>query len=140
MRIKILLLAGSVALAIAGAVLLSHLFRLERYDNPALGLIEHEFRWGHFYELRADVNRDGKADVRARYEATLTEISAHDVPVEYWEDRDFDGLFEIHAYYNDETLIRVEIDDDGDSKPEEILVGEEAAKFFLRFVPKEKDG
>lgn len=111
-----------------------YLFRTETLDNPDLGIIEHRYRWGYAYEERADTNRDGSHDFRAIFNTKSRSFATHDQPSEFWEDRDYNGVFEIHALLKDGQLERVEIDQDQDGKYDRELFGEEALQFFKSLI------
>ncbi|MCP3998929.1 MAG: hypothetical protein GY722_28280 [bacterium] len=133
-HVFLLLLAAFLAGAFA------YLFRTETQDHPDFGLMEYQFRWGYLSEERIDVNRDGIVDSRAIFDMRDARFGDRDLPVsEFWEDRDSDGELEVHAFLDRETVTRVEIDEDKDGRPDEVLVGKEASDYFLRFVPKKED-
>ena len=129
------LIIGTICLAgVASSWLLLHLFRTEELDNPVLGLIVHKYRWGFAYEELVDSNRDGSYDARALFDGKSRSIGTHDRPVEFWEDRDYNGVFEIHAVYVGDTLGHVELDRDQDGEYDEILKGAEATRFFESLI------
>lgn len=111
-------------------------FRTETLENPALGTIYRKYRYWKPSSLAIDSNHDGKINAISYLREGASDFG--DSPREYFEDRDFDGRFEIYASYRDGVLFSVEVDRDGDGIPEEVYEGEEAAKaFFLESVPKE---
>ncbi len=134
------LIVGSIGLAVvASCWLLLHLFRSEELDNPDLGLIVYKYRWGFAYEMLADTNRDGSYNARALFDGKSRSFGAHDRPVEFWEDRDHNGVFEIHAVMDGAAVGRVELDRDQDGEYDEILEGPEAAHFFESLIVPEVD-
>ncbi len=133
MRVKSKMLVATFLLLVglcAGGVLAAHLFRTEKHDNPHLGLIEYKYRWGHAHEIAADSNRDGSIDYRGRFDGSTGSFGTHDSPIEYWEDRDFDGVFEIHVMLDGPVIRRMELDEDADGEYERVLTGDEAAGFY----------
>ncbi len=130
----------TVGLAVlASCWLFLHLFRSEELDNPDLGLFVHRYRWGFAYEMLLDSNRDGSYDARVLFDGKSRSFGAHDLPVELWEDRDYNGVFEIHAVYVGDAVGRVELDRDQDGEYDEILKGSEAARFFESLIVPEVD-
>jgi hypothetical protein len=135
LRKSVIILIGSfVASLIITGFLLAYLFRTETLDNPALGIIRQKYRWGFAYEELADTNRDGATDFRAVFDGTSRSFGTHDQPREFWEDRNYDGIFEIHATYGREKLERVELDRDNDGQYDDVLTGSEAEDFFESFL------
>ncbi len=134
------LIVGTIGLAVVVSCwLLLHLFHSEELDNPELGLIVHKYRWGVAYEELVDSNRDGSYDVRALFDGKSRSFGTHNGPVEFWEDRDYNGVFEIHAVMDGDAVGRVELDRDQDGEYDEILKGPEAARFFESLIVPEVD-
>lgn len=131
-RRRTFLVLMSLAVPVIIAVL--WLFRTENIDNPELGQIQHKYRWGVVRELLADTNRDGQVDFRALFgegdSRSSPQIGPHDYPTEFWEDKNFDGIFELHAVYSNEEISRIELDDDGDGHFETVLTGVEAKDYY----------
>ncbi|MCP3994318.1 MAG: hypothetical protein GY722_04520 [bacterium] len=125
---------------ITGSVFLAHLFRTETLDNPHLGVIQNKYRWGLAYEQLADSNRDGLHDFRAVFDGSSRSFSNQDQPVEFWEDRNYDGIFEIHALLEEGVVARVELDRDQDGKYDQVIAGREAEHFFETFFGPGGDG
>jgi hypothetical protein len=118
-----LLLAGVVVVAVFAS---KFWFRIEVVDNPTLGEMKYKYRWGGRAWLEVDRNRDGLPDAKARL---LPGSPA--TPKELWEDRDSDGVFEIHARMNRRgEIIFLEIDEDNNGVEEVLLHGDEAAAYW----------
>lgn len=95
--------AGAVGLLLAVAVSLAFLFRASTVDNPAIGVLTYQWRWGRVYRISADVNRDGRKDFTATVHSLFGSYSPHTaVPVEAWESSQCDGQFDVHIAF-DET-------------------------------------
>ena len=129
LKTKMCLAAALVSLC-AGGVLVAYLFRTETLDNSALGLIYYRYRWGRAHELWADTNRDGSINFRSRSTDPNHGFGSHVSPVEYWEDWDYDGVFEIHVVLDGPIIQRLELDEDADGEYERVLTGEEALGFY----------
>lgn len=114
---------GLLALILLGVAGAGYLFRSEEVENEALGLLTYHYRWGHRRILTADTNRDGKTDFRAR-------INSLEVPEEFWEDRDHDGVFELHVLAEGHTIQQVDLDRDGDGRYEVRFKGAKAHTFY----------
>ena len=125
-------LIGAIGVFLFG-VIFAYLFRTETLENPELGVFQYKYRWGIAHEEQVDTNRDGTPDYRAIFDGTSRTFDAHGLPREFWEDRDHDGVFEIHAVYSDNRLERVELDRNGDGIYDEVLVKSEAEAFFQSF-------
>ena len=116
-----------------------YLFRRQHEENPALGAITYLHRWGNPYELRADSNRDGEVDFRALVSGE-NEFSPHTpVILQFWEDRDFDRVYELHAIYDKGEITLLEIDDDKDGIYDRILTGTEAGVFYQGLANEYRD-
>ena len=85
-------------------------------------------RWGRQVELLVDIDRDGRMDARGLYAPGSTEF--FDPIVELWEDRDNDGKLETHSRIDGSKILRLEIDEDADGKPDKILSGDEARAYY----------
>ncbi len=129
-KIRLLVLGTAITLLASSIALLAYAFRVETFDNPHLGMIENQYRWGRAYEVRADTNRDGAINFRARIEPAKRYLGQYESPNEYWEDRDHDGSFEVHVVRDDDTIMIVEIDQDGDGNYDHKLTGEAAENFY----------
>ncbi len=134
-----ILIVWTIGIAVLASWLLLHLFRKEELDNPELGIIVYKFRWGFAHEILADTNRDGSYDARALFDGKSRSFGTHDRPVELWEDRDHNGVFEIHAVNDGDVVGRVELDHDQDGEYDEVLEGPEAAGFFESLIAPEVD-
>jgi hypothetical protein len=91
------------------------------------GRIHYEFRWGLPYMVTADTNLDGNINFRASF-VGVGDFSFS--PVEYWEDRDFDGVFEIHLVKDQVHFGVLQVDQDGDGIYDLELFGEEAKEYY----------
>lgn len=136
MRNKVALMLGVTGLFALLVLVYGHGFRTIIDKESELGTLYHTYRFWKPHSVAIDSNNDGKIDaigyLRGDAEGFLDGFS------EYFEDRDFDGHFEIKAIYINREIASVEVDRDIDGIPEEIYEGEKAAKdFFLQFVPKE---
>ena len=129
------LAAATLVAIFAGVAIFVYLFRTEKFDHPDLGEIQRKYRWGHLHELYADSNRDGRINYRERYGGSSSSRGADSRLLEMWEDRDFDGIFEIHALLDGEVVSRIELDLDQDGEYDQVLTGSQAARFFERFLP-----
>ena len=108
-----------------------YLFRAQTIDNPTLGVMTVNYRWGRVHEILADSNRDGTIDYRELTRAPFGPISTHtSIALEYWEDPDFDGHFEHHVILESGSIKAIEIDEDADGDYELVLRGEEARTFY----------
>ena len=131
---RLVVVGAVVVVAAALAVMGFRCFRTVSHDNPALGLISHRFRFCQLREITCDANRDGVVDARAA-------VISHDnrpqstgfTVTEGWESVDFDGVMNLHYYYEgkgpDRELV-LELDLDKDGQFDELLKGEAAE---LRF-------
>lgn len=129
MRRWFLVLGVGIAVAVIGNL---YLFRSIAIDNPALGIIYHQYRWGAPYSIAADTNRDGRIDFKAI--SLGSDGFASDLP-EFFEDRDYDGCFEMHAFHEHRIITRLELDVNCDGVYERILEGEEAKTFYASLPP-----
>ena len=131
-RLAVIILA---TLALAVAIYLS-LFRHTTHDNPALGIVTIEYRWGKPEFILVDANRDGKPDARARIRLLDGKLSPHDIPVEIWESTQCNGISDLHALFDSSgNLSLIEFDTDQDGQYDKKLVGVDAAT-FLRELPR----
>ncbi len=129
-KTKLLLIIAAFACLASSVVFFAHAFRVDKSDNPSLGIIEYRYRWGRAHEVRADSNRDGEIDFRARFESSRRFFGHSDSPKEYWEDRDYDGSFEIHVVMDGDKIKLVNVDQNGDGMYERTLTGKAAEKFY----------
>jgi hypothetical protein len=114
-------LAASILLALILAASV-YLFRADSYRNPALGTITTHYVWGKPRIVKVDSNADGRADFRAIVDAPFGAFRTHMFRVrEIYEDRDFDGIFELHVQYGAGGQATARIDQDGDGTPEQML-------------------
>jgi len=111
----------------------SYLFRTVSKDW-VFGRIYYEFRWGRPYEVTADTNLDGKINFRASF-VGVDNFSRS--PVEYWEDRDFDGVFEIHLVKDRVHFGVLQVDQDGDGIYDLELHGSEAEEYYRSLTDSE---
>ena len=132
-RIKVIVL---VLLVVVACIVVTYLFlfRQEQEDNPDIGLMTYYYRWGRPYELRADTNRDGRADFRAVVLGAESFKGHAARPREFWEDRDHDGVFEIHAALDGGEIVRLEMDQDADGRYDQTLLGLEAKEYYQILV------
>jgi hypothetical protein len=77
--------------------------------------------------ITADTNLDGAINFRASFVGVRNFSRA---PVEYWEDRDFDGVFEIHVVKDRVHFGVLQVDQDGDGIYDLELFGKEAEVYF----------
>ncbi|MEM8962655.1 MAG: hypothetical protein AAGD38_14310 [Acidobacteriota bacterium] len=97
-------------------------------DNQALGMMVEYAMGTDAPWIDLDSNRDGRIDARARVGARYDEI---------WEDRDYDGYFEIYLKSDGGTVIELAIDTDGDGRRDLRLFEDDAATYWqTRFVAK----
>jgi len=132
-------LGVGLGLLVIGVVAASaYLFRTETEDNEALGVLSYRYRWGRPFEIRLDSNRDRATDMRALVEEGETSFSSHGKIREFWEDRDFDGSFELHALVDNSSyravIRRLDVDDDADGVYDRTIVGAEAAVAYSSIV------
>lgn len=126
-RLAVFLLVAATAAVAAWAFL----FRRSTHDNPALGLISVEYRWGRPRSILVDANRDGKPDARGRLRPVGRAPSPHDLPAELWESTQCDGVFDLHAIFDPSgRLSLLEIDGDRDGRYERRLESAEALVFW----------
>lgn len=125
-RSRLLLLGLVAGLAF---LLYAYLFRTSAIDNTDIGLTYHKYRWGKPYEISVDSNRDGAIDSIVLVEGSFSAPGS-----EIWEDRDFDGNFEIHANLSNGEVVRVELDQNGDGDHDVVLTGKDAKVFFENFA------
>lgn len=112
-----------------------YLFRTLSDDNPALGTITYQYRWGRPSEIRGDTNRDGKTDFRALVSPEGSFSPHTPIAREFWEDRDFDEVFELHAFLDEDGRIaQLEVDEDGDGKYDRTLGSDEARAMYQGFA------
>ena len=121
-RIALLLGLLAALLAVTWVVL----FRHTTYDNPALGIVTTEYRWGKARFVLLDANRDGRTDSRALY-SRADYSSPHDVPSDLWESTQCNGRFDLHGVFSSTgVLLVVELDGDGDGEYDVRVAGERA--------------
>lgn len=124
----ILIVALAVALAVAAWLFL---FRRATYDNPALGLVTTEYRWGKPSSILVDANRDGTPDAKALVRLVNGELSPHSPPTEMWESTRCDGITDLHAVFDQAgRLSLIEFDADRDGHYEGTLEAGAAASFW----------
>ena len=117
----------SSALVLAGVLASGWLFRDAVIDHSHLGVLKYSYSWGQPRWLQGDTNRDGHVDVQVR-------LGEWEIPIEYWEDRDFDGRFESHYEVLVDGSQRLELDRDGDGRRESVLVGPSVAEEYFREI------
>lgn len=121
------LVFSSAALVACGIVaLLLFLFREVRIDNEHIGMVSYHYTWGRRTSVTVDSNRDGEIDFRGRL------MPESDAPLEFWEDRDFDGVFEVHVLMPGDSIDLLEIDEDGDGSYETRFRGRDAEEEYRR--------
>ncbi|MCP4600002.1 MAG: hypothetical protein GY847_05595, partial [Proteobacteria bacterium] len=90
---------GLIALLLLGAMAYLYLFRTEVANNPKIGIMTYYYSWGMPARIALDSNRDGKTDFLGEIEAPFGAVGSHTAElIEYWEDRDHDGHFELHVF------------------------------------------
>ena len=125
-RLLVALVTILVAACVIGYV---RLFRTVTVNNPALGVFYYKYSWGGPDMLLVDTNRDGEVDIRASYRGSK---DFSDGGHEYWEDRNFDGSFEIHVFHHNSSISRIEIDTDGDGAYDTELLGAKAREYYRK--------
>lgn len=109
----------TISLLVFSAIL-AYLFRVQTEDNPSIGIIKISYRWGYPYRVTCDCNRDGRVDFISTVAAPFGPLATHTYSlIEYREDRDFDGYFEIRAHLLPQEESFFELDGDGDGEYEE---------------------
>lgn len=113
---------------VAGALLLGTkpLFRQEIDDNPALGLITRQYRWGRPAYLLADVDRDGNTDMRVRVDGTFANVP----PREFWEGPCGEGRYRFHVRLFEGEITQLDIDSHCRGTYDVRLVGAEARRYY----------
>lgn len=119
LTIAIVVLVGA-----AGSML--YLFRQSTEISPEFGEATYRYRWGRPFDVLVDVNRDGHVDYRARVPGVF---GASVVPLESWQDPDFEGFFRYHVVYSGGQPAVVEIDENGDGTFDTRLENAEAKAF-----------
>lgn len=133
---------GSLSL-LGVAFALLYAFRTEYQDNPALGRIGEVYRWGRPHAIVGDTNGDGRNDFRGLVTPDTRHFSTSTQIQEWWEDRDFDGIFDLHAVTqpgNTQRVEALELDEDKDGTFETVLRGEAASAYLserVRSLPRE---
>ncbi len=87
-----------------------------RIEDPRLGSITLEKRWGNVQAIEIDFNRDGSVDFRAEYPPSAGDVSHHDPFAEHWQSSRCDGFFDVHVRYTpagEVDLIERDTDRDG---------------------------
>ena len=102
-----IVLLGIMLLSTAGAILF--LFRKESFENASFGNATYVYEWGQRAWLLADTDQDGRIDTKAKLDRETGYY-----PEEFWEDRDQDGLFEVHVVMDGADISIVEIDTNRD--------------------------
>ncbi len=129
MKRLLFVLLSVIGLCLAAAY--SYSFRKEEFDNPELGVFIFQYHWGRPVMILADTNRDGESDFRALVDGPLGQYSSHTaVPLEYWEDINFDGVFDHHVILDGGSIKIVKIDKDSNGHYEVTLEGGEALRFY----------
>lgn len=124
----VLIVALVVVLATVAGLFL---FRRSTHDNPALGVVTTEYRWGRPRTILVDANRDGTPDARALVRLTNGRISPHSPPAELWESTRCDGVTDLHAVFDPAGRIALlEFDADRDGRYERTLDAEAASAFW----------
>lgn len=126
---ELLVTVGACAICAVVVVGGCFLFRNEVVDNPELGIMTYKYRWGTRAWLMVDSNRDGNIDSRHRLVPGLSTSSE-----ELWEDRDFDGVFEIHVIMDGDAIGTLSLDKDQDGEYEVTLSGPDAVAEWNRIV------
>lgn len=126
-----LFFVATVALIVSAVLWGRHAFRVETVDNPKLGIMSYHYQWGRRSWLLADTNRDGQVDVRTR----LGENGSS--PVELWEDRDGNGVFEVHLFMKGDSISMVEFDEDQDGYYETRRTGVGVSSLWSRIISEE---
>ena len=131
-----------VALTISAALICAsawYLFRTVKIDNPALGIFKYHYRWGRVATGELDVNRDGQPEVKEIYNRDSYPLKEGGLPREYWEDRDSDGIFEIHVVMSSDDIDYMEIDDDQDGNYDRRLNRASAKAYYRKLAPAQKN-
>ena len=125
-----------LALVAVGAGYL-HLNRTVVVDNPSLGILKYRYKWGRPHELAADTNRDGRDDFLASYDG-FSDFGGSPGR-EHWEDRNHDGVFDVHVVYRAGEVARVRVDGDHDGVFEMSAWGAEGAALIAASAPSPAD-
>ncbi|MCP4567930.1 MAG: hypothetical protein GY841_10160, partial [FCB group bacterium] len=80
-------------------------------------------------------------DFLGEIEAPFGAVGSHTAElIEYWEDRDHDGHFELHVFvdnadpFSNPRIEELEIDDNADGKYERLLRDEEAREYYRKLT------
>ena len=119
----------AIMVSLVGAVLWGrYAFRTETVDNPSLGFMSYHYQWGRRSWLLADTNRDGKVDFKARLDRESG------LPEESWEDRDKNGVFEVHLIVDGSSISTLEYDEDQDGHYDTRKTGTEASALWNKIT------
>lgn len=129
-RLALILFLAAVLVAVAWAFL----FRRSTHDNPVLGVITIEYRWGRPSFTLVDANRDGIPDARERLRPS-GEPSPHETPAELWESTRCDGVYDLHAVFDPSgSLTLIEFDADRDGRYDTRFEAEAASSFWREII------
>jgi hypothetical protein len=110
------------------ACAMAYAFRWRTREHAYWGNVREIWRWGRAAEMRVDRNRDGRPDLRLLYDRGSATFD-NNPPDAYWEDRDFDGHYDLHAVYERMRIQTIELDDDRDGVYERTLRGSDAVEY-----------
>ncbi len=131
----LLMVESSLLFALVAIASFSWLFRTERVDNEAIGLVSFHFRWGRLTTVSVDTNRDGLIDGKMAVVSHDNQIGSKnfDDCTEGWESYRLNGYFDIH-YWKDETsgVFFLELDLDGDRNFDSHFEGDDAENQLQR--------
>ncbi|MEM6796547.1 MAG: hypothetical protein AAF725_21425 [Acidobacteriota bacterium] len=114
----------------AAAALTGYMFRTDSEDNPHLGIIYYKYRWGRAYSQQVDSNRDGRVDAKVFFAGEPADFSTAMAISEIWEDRDYDGIFEVLVEHKNGEVTGVRVDTDRDGQHDRLLSRKEMQNFF----------
>ena len=113
-----------------------YLFRTATQDNPAIGRVTYQWKWGMAREIRVDSTGDGLTDFRGLFPGRSMTFHTHQSWAEAWESSKCDGNFDIHLTADSGgNLSAVEFDSDRDGVFETIVRDQEAEQ-FLKEIPR----
>jgi hypothetical protein len=118
----------AIAVGLLAACAAAYAFRWRTRDHAHWGSVRQIWRWGRAAEMRMDRNRDGRPDLRLTYERVSTTFD-NNPPDAYWEDRDFDGRYDLHAVYGGQQVQTIRLDENRDGVFERTLQGDAARQY-----------